>query len=172
MLGLLQHPLDGKTALQELFVHDCSVARRYIRWSERATVEQDGLIGVLPTRSLDVIKEHVADGDLRAASGIPQFLPREALHRAPTPPPTAEQREDVGVMLRARLAELEALLASPTPELIYLESLLRICHSQPGSASRSAIRSSGNWPFLKEPRFLFAQVPILKSTPSTSSTCV
>ena len=48
-------------------------------------------------------------GDLRAALGVLRLLPREALHRAPTPPPTAEQRDDVGAMLRARLAQLETL---------------------------------------------------------------
>jgi len=47
--------------------------------------------------------------DLRAALGLLRLLPREALHRAPTPPPTAQQREDVGAILRARLAQLEAL---------------------------------------------------------------
>ena len=66
-------------------------------------------VGALTTRSLDVIEKHVTDGDLRAALGVLRLLPREALHRAPTPPPTAEQREDVGAILRARLAQLEAL---------------------------------------------------------------
>ena len=66
-------------------------------------------VGALTTRSLDVIEKHVTDGDLRAALGVLRLLPREALHRAPTPPPTAEQREDVGATLRARLAQLEAL---------------------------------------------------------------
>ena len=66
-------------------------------------------VGALTTRSLDVIEMHVVAGDLRAALGVLRLLPREALHRAPTPPPTAEQREDVGAILRARLAQLEAL---------------------------------------------------------------
>ena len=57
----------------------------------------------LTTRSLDVIEQHVVAGDLRAALGVLRLLPREALHRAPTPPPTAEQREDVGAIFRARL---------------------------------------------------------------------
>jgi dihydrodipicolinate synthase/N-acetylneuraminate lyase len=77
------------------------------RW-ERAEQVNDR-VGALTTRSLDVVEEHLGAGDLRAALGVLRLLPREALHRAPTPPPTAEQREDVGAMFRARLAQLEAL---------------------------------------------------------------
>jgi hypothetical protein len=66
-------------------------------------------VGALTTRALDVIEEHLGAGDLRAALGVLRLLPREALHRAPTPPPTAQHREDDGAILRARLAQLEAL---------------------------------------------------------------
>ena len=45
-------------------------------------------------------------GGLKAAQDVLRLLPREALHRAPTPPPTPEQRQDVGAILRARLAQL------------------------------------------------------------------
>ena len=72
-------------------------------------------VGALTTRSLAVVEEQVGAGDLRAALGVLRLLPREALHRATTPPPTAEQREDVGAILRARLAQLEALPDQPTP---------------------------------------------------------
>ena len=48
----------------------------------------------------------------RAALGVLRLLPREALHRPPTPPPTAQQAEDVGAMLRARLAHFSR--RSPT----------------------------------------------------------
>ena len=77
------------------------------RW-QRAEQVNDR-VGALTKRALDVIEEHVAAGDLRTALGVLRLLPREALHRAPIPPPTAGQREDVGAILRARLAQLEAL---------------------------------------------------------------
>ena len=67
------------------------------------------MVGALTTRSPDVIVEHLVAGDLRAALGVLRLLPREALYRAPTPPLTAQQSEDVGAMLRARLARLETL---------------------------------------------------------------
>ena len=47
--------------------------------------------------------EHLVAGDLRAALGVLRLLPREALYRAPTPPLTAQQGEDMGAILRARL---------------------------------------------------------------------
>ena len=72
------------------------------------------MVGALTTRSPDVIVEHLVAGDLRAGLGILRLLPREALHRAPTSPPTVEQREDMGAILRARLAQIEALPDEPT----------------------------------------------------------
>ena len=86
--------LDG---LNELFVHDCSVARRWRRSSAKAAT---GQVGVFMNHSLEAVEGHAAAGDLRAALGVLRLLPREALHRAPTPPPTAEQREDVGGPIR------------------------------------------------------------------------
>ena len=83
------------------------------RW-QRAEQVNDR-VGALTTRSLDVIEKHVVAGDLRAALGVLRLLPREALRRAPTPPLTAEQREDIGAMFRARLAQLEALPDAPVP---------------------------------------------------------
>ena len=71
------------------------------------------MVGALTTRSLDVIEEHVVAGDLRAALGVLRLLTREALYRAPTPPLTAQQGEDMGAILRARLAQLEAQPDSP-----------------------------------------------------------
>ena len=67
------------------------------------------MVGALTTRSLDVIEEHVVAGDLRAALGVLRLLTREALYRAPRPPPAVEQGEDVGAILRARLARLDNL---------------------------------------------------------------
>ena len=58
------------------------------RWQRAEQVNYR--VGALTTRALDVIEEHLAAGDLRAALGVLRLLPREALHRAPTPPPTAE----------------------------------------------------------------------------------
>ena len=77
------------------------------RW-QRAEHVNDR-VGALTARSLDVIEEHVVAGDLRAALGVLRLLPREALHRAPTPPISAQQDEDMGAILRARLAQLETL---------------------------------------------------------------
>ena len=73
-------------------------------------------VGALATRSPELIKLHVVAGDLRAAHGVLRLLPREALDRAPTPPLTAQQGEEVGAMLRARLAQLEALPDRIVPE--------------------------------------------------------
>ena len=39
--------------------------------------------------------QHVATGDLRTALSVLRLLPREALHRGPTPPPKTDQQEDV-----------------------------------------------------------------------------
>ena len=74
------------------------------------------MVGALTTRSLDVIEKHVSAGDLRAALGVLRLLPREALHRAPTPPLTAQQGEDIGAILRARLARLETLPEQAVPK--------------------------------------------------------
>ena len=74
------------------------------RW-QRAEQVNDR-VGELTTRSLDVIEKHVVAGDLRATLGVLRLLPRQALHRAPTPPLTAQQDEDMGAVLRARLEML------------------------------------------------------------------
>jgi len=49
-------------------------------------------------------------------SSLVTCLPWEALRPALTPPPTPEQREDVGAILRARLARLETLPDKAVPK--------------------------------------------------------
>ena len=70
-------------------------------------------VSALATRALNVIEQHVVAGDLRAALGVLRLLPREALHRAPTPPPTAKQGVDIRALLLAKLARLEAEPVEP-----------------------------------------------------------
>ena len=99
----------ARTTVTEWLNHHPKFHRELERRRHQRAEQVNDRVGALTTRSLDVVEEHLVAGDLRAALGVLRLLPREALHRAPTPPPTAEQREDVGAILRARLAQLETL---------------------------------------------------------------
>ena len=103
----------ARTTVTEWVNHRSEFCRELERRRWQRAEQVNDRVGALTTRSLDVVEEHVGAGDLRAALGVLRLLPREALHRAPTPPPTPEQREGVGAMLRARLARLEAQPDSP-----------------------------------------------------------
>ena len=94
----------ARTTVTEWVNHRSEFCRELERRRWQRAEQVNDRIGALTGRALDVIEEHVAAGDLRAALGVLRLLPREALHRAPTPPLTAQQGEDVGAMLRARLA--------------------------------------------------------------------
>ena len=99
----------ARTTVTEWVNHRSEFRRELERRRWQRAEQVNDRVGALTARALDVIEEHVAAGDLRAALGVLRLLPREALHRTPTPPPTAEQLEDVGAIFRARLAQLEAL---------------------------------------------------------------
>ena len=103
----------ARTTVTEWVNHRSAFCRELERRRWQRAEQVNDRVGALTTRSLDVIEKHVVAGDLRAALGVLRLLPREALHRTPTPPPTPEQREDVGAMLRARLARLETLPDPP-----------------------------------------------------------
>ena len=98
----------ARTTVTEWVNHRSEFCRELERRRWQRAEQVNDRVGALTTRSLDVIERHVAAGDLRAALGVLRLLPREAFYRVATPSPTAEQREDVGAMLRARLAQLEA----------------------------------------------------------------
>lgn len=68
----------------------------------------------LVTRSLGVVEEYLDSGDLRAALGLLRLVPKAALHRPPTLPPTTGQHEDIRAIFRARINQLEALPAEPS----------------------------------------------------------
>jgi len=99
----------ARTTVTEWVNHRSEFCRELERRRWQRAEQVNDRVGALTTRALDVIEEHLGAGDLRAALGVLRLLPREALHRAPTPPPTAQHREDDGAILRARLAQLEAL---------------------------------------------------------------
>lgn len=103
----------ARTTVTEWVNHRSEFCRELERRRWQRAEQVNDRVGALTTRSLDVIEKHVVAGDLRAALGVLRLLPREALHRATTPPPTVEQREDIGAMFRARLAQLEAQPDSP-----------------------------------------------------------
>ena len=106
----------ARTTVTEWVNHRSEFCRELKRRRWQRAEQVNDRVGALTTRSLDVIEEHVVAGDLRAALGVLRLLPREALHRAPAPPPRPEQREDVGAILRARLAQLEALPDQAVPK--------------------------------------------------------
>ena len=103
----------ARTTVTEWVNHRSEFCRELERRRWQRAEQVNDRVGALTTRSLDVIEKHVSAGDLRAALGVLRLLPREALYRAPTPPLTAQQGEDVGAMLRARLARLETLPDPP-----------------------------------------------------------
>lgn len=103
----------ARTTVTEWANHRSEFCRELERRRWQRAEQVNDRIGALTTRSLDVIEEHVVAGDLRAALGVLRLLPREALHRTPTPPLTAPQGEDMGAILRARLARLETLPDPP-----------------------------------------------------------
>ena len=103
----------ARTTVTEWVNHRPEFCRELERRRWQRAEQVNDRVGALITRSLDVVEEHLVAGDLRAVLGVLRLLPREALHRAPTPPPTAEQRDNVGAILRARLAQLEALPDQP-----------------------------------------------------------
>ena len=105
----------ARTTVTEWVNHRSEFCRELERRRWQRAEHVNDRVSALTGRALDVIEEHLGAGDLQAALGVLRLLPREALHRAPTPPPTAEQRENVGAMLRARLAQLEALPDQPAP---------------------------------------------------------
>lgn len=77
------------------------------RRRERAA-EVNDRVGAAVGQALRVVTEHLDTGDLRAALGLLRLVPPEALYQ---PPPAAQdrrEREDVGAILRSRLAKFEA----------------------------------------------------------------
>jgi hypothetical protein len=78
---------------------------------ERAVAVNDR-VGAAIDQALRVVKEHLDTGDLRAALGVLRLVPQEALYLAPPANQDRREREDVGAILRARLAQFEA---SPDP---------------------------------------------------------
>ena len=106
----------ARTTVTEWVNHHSEFCRELERRRWQRAEQVNDRVGALTGRALDVVEEHLGASDLRAALGVLRLLPREALHRVATPPPMPEQREDVGAILRARLAQLEALpdRAAPT----------------------------------------------------------
>ena len=82
----------ARTTVTEWLNHRSEFCRELERRRWQRAEQVNDRVGALTTRSLDVVEEHLGAGDLRAALGVLRLLPREALHRVATPPPTAEQR--------------------------------------------------------------------------------
>ena len=98
----------ARTTVTEWVNHRSEFCRELERRRWQRAEQVNDRVGALTTRSPDVIVEHLVAGDLRAGLGVLRLLPREALHRAPTPPLSAEKQEGIGAAFRARLARLEA----------------------------------------------------------------
>jgi len=77
------------------------------RRRERAA-EVNDRVGAAIGQALRVVKEHLDAGDLRAALGMLRIVPPEALYQNPPAAQDPREAEDVGAILRARLAQLEA----------------------------------------------------------------
>ena len=77
------------------------------RRRERAA-EVNDRVGAAIDQALRVVEEHLDAGDLRAALGLLRLVPPEALYQPPPATQDPREREDVGAILRARLARLEA----------------------------------------------------------------
>ena len=77
------------------------------RRRERAA-EVNDRVGAAIDKALRVVTEHLDTGDLRAALGMLRLVPPEALYQPPPSTQDPREREDVGAILRARLAQLEA----------------------------------------------------------------
>ena len=103
----------ARTTVTEWVNHHSEFHHELERRRYQRAEQVNDRVSELTTRSLDVIEEHVAAGDLRAALGILRLLPRDAIHRKPKPPHAAGQQEDVGALFRARLAQLEPMPDRP-----------------------------------------------------------
>ena len=77
------------------------------RRRERAA-EVNDRVGAAVGQALRVVTEHLDAGDLRAALGLLRLVPPEALYQHPSAAQDRREREDVGAILRARLAKFEA----------------------------------------------------------------
>ena len=77
------------------------------RRRERAA-EVNDRVGAAVGQALRVVTEHLDADDLRAALGLLRLVPPEALYQHPPATQDPREREDVGAILRARLARLEA----------------------------------------------------------------
>ena len=70
--------------------------------------EVNDRVGAAVGQALRVVTEHLDTGDLRAALGLLRLVPPEALYQPPPATQDPKEREDVGAILRARLAKFEA----------------------------------------------------------------
>ena len=70
--------------------------------------EVNDRVGAAVGQALRVVTEHLDTGDLRAALGLLRLVPPEALYQPPPATQDPREREDVGAILRARLAKFEA----------------------------------------------------------------
>jgi hypothetical protein len=77
------------------------------RRRERAA-EVNDRVGAAVGQALRVVTDHLDAGDLRAALGLLRLVPPEALYQPPSAAQDPREREDVGAILRARLAKFEA----------------------------------------------------------------
>ena len=98
----------ARTTVTEWVNHQGGFRSELERRRRERAAEVNDRVGAAVGQALRVVKEHLDAGDLRAALGLLRLVPHEALY---LPLPAAQdrgEREDVGAILRARLAKFEA----------------------------------------------------------------
>jgi hypothetical protein len=98
----------ARTTVTEWANHQGEFRSELKRRRRERAAEVNDRVGAAIDQSLRVVTDHLDAGDLRAALGVLRLVPQEALYQ---PPPAAQdprEREDVGAILRARLAQFDA----------------------------------------------------------------
>jgi hypothetical protein len=98
----------ARTTVTEWANHQGEFRSELKRRRRERAAEVNDRVGAAIDQALRVVTDHLDAGDLRAALGVLRLVPQEALYQPPPATQDRREREDVGEILRARLAKFEA----------------------------------------------------------------
>ena len=98
----------ARTTVTEWANHQGEFRSELKRRRRERAAEVNDRVGAAVGQALRVVTEHLDAGDLRAALGLLRLVPPEALYQHPPAAQDPKEGEDVGAILRARLAKFEA----------------------------------------------------------------
>jgi hypothetical protein len=104
----------ARTTVTEWVNHQGDFRSELERRRRERAAEVNDRVGAAIDQALRVVTDHLDAGDLRAALALLRLVPHEALYQPPPATQDRREREDVGAILRARLAQFET---TPDPRV-------------------------------------------------------